>query len=185
MSCMFSDCCSTWVSDHSQSIPCLGHLLKIQLYCLIFLEEFLDSVYCIIQGADCGTPCLPGTYGVNCSSVCNCKNEAICSPVDGSCTCKAGKYVFRLTFCNHKIKLSVWSREEAGHLISRRQPRRPYIQYFMLLLHWEVKNGRTFAQGEEYVLCVHSERYVAGWITSTYLLRDGLCLVSHGRAMSF
>lgn len=115
--CMFSGFCSTWVSP--------GHLLVV-------LSEppqvFFRLHFCVIQGAACGTPCLLGTYGINCSSVCNCKNEAICSPVDGSCACKAGKCLYRLIFfsCNHKVKLSFWSREEERNLIKSRPHWRPY-----------------------------------------------------------
>lgn len=76
-----------------------------QLYCLSLLSWFLDYFFFLIQDASCGTPCLPGTYGVNCSSVCSCKNGATCSSVDGSCACKAGKCLLRciLFLCNCKI----------------------------------------------------------------------------------
>lgn len=51
------------------------------------------SAVLLIQGTDCSTPCPLGRYGINCSSRCGCKNDAVCSPVDGSCICKAGKSV--------------------------------------------------------------------------------------------
>lgn len=50
-----------------------------------------DSDFCGLQGDDCTIPCMAGTYGTNCSSVCNCKNDGACSPVDGLCYCKEGK----------------------------------------------------------------------------------------------
>lgn len=50
-----------------------------------------DSDFCGLQGEDCTIPCMAGTYGTNCSSVCNCKNDGACSPVDGLCYCKEGK----------------------------------------------------------------------------------------------
>lgn len=43
------------------------------------------------QGPNCSVPCPAGTHGGNCSSSCNCKNRAQCSPVDGSCACKPGE----------------------------------------------------------------------------------------------
>uniref|UniRef100_A0A8C5G7P9 Multiple epidermal growth factor-like domains protein 10 n=2 Tax=Gouania willdenowi TaxID=441366 RepID=A0A8C5G7P9_GOUWI len=42
------------------------------------------------MGTDCSEPCPPGTYGVNCSFSCTCNNQADCSPVDGSCSCRPG-----------------------------------------------------------------------------------------------
>lgn len=178
MACVFSDLCGIWVSHHNQSIPCpdvRDTVILPELSVRVFRLYF-----CVTQGADCGTPCLPGTYGVNCSSVCNCKNEAICSPVDGSCACKAGKCVFRLIFWNHKIKLSFWSWEEAMHLINSRPTVRPYILFSMLLLQWKVKNGRASAQRRGHILCIHLKELdiVAGWTTSIYLVWDGLPLVS-------
>jgi len=44
-----------------------------------------------LQGDDCTITCVAGTYGTNCSSICNCKNDGACSPVDGLCYCKEGK----------------------------------------------------------------------------------------------
>lgn len=43
------------------------------------------------QGHNCSVPCPAGTYGVNCSTSCKCKNRAQCSPVDGSCSCQPGE----------------------------------------------------------------------------------------------
>lgn len=45
-----------------------------------------------VQGEVCAVPCAAGTYGPNCSSVCSCSNGGTCSPVDGSCTCREGKF---------------------------------------------------------------------------------------------
>lgn len=42
------------------------------------------------QGSDCLRTCPVGTNGINCTSLCSCKNRATCSPVDGSCSCQAG-----------------------------------------------------------------------------------------------
>lgn len=83
---------------------------------------FVLLFFFIIQGASCGTPCLPGTYGVNCSSMCSCKNEATCSPVDGSCACKAGKCLLRsiLFLCNCKMKLVFFEVEKRG--LNEKQP---------------------------------------------------------------
>lgn len=42
----------------------------------------------------CSRPCPMPTYGLGCKQKCNCKNNALCSPVDGSCICAAGKWCF-------------------------------------------------------------------------------------------
>lgn len=34
--------------------------------------------------------CPEGTFGLNCTNNCTCENGAICSPIDGSCTCSPG-----------------------------------------------------------------------------------------------
>lgn len=80
---------------------------------------FLDSSF-IIQGASCGTPCLPGTYGVNCSSVCSCKNGATCSPVDGSCACKAGECLLRWIHFPVTVKLN-WVFEAEKRKLNEKQ----------------------------------------------------------------
>lgn len=44
----------------------------------------------------CEEPCENGTYGFNCSKVCNCKNSAECDKVTGKCVCHPG---FTGTYC--------------------------------------------------------------------------------------
>lgn len=48
------------------------------------------------RGADCQTPCVQGTYGVECRHVCGCEHDALCDPFDGSCRCAPG---FTGRFC--------------------------------------------------------------------------------------
>uniref|UniRef100_A0A672U6S9 EGF-like domain-containing protein n=1 Tax=Strigops habroptila TaxID=2489341 RepID=A0A672U6S9_STRHB len=61
----------------------------------------LTPMFFGLQGDDCTITCMAGTYGTNCSSVCNCKNDGACSPVDGLCYCKEGKQTSDLTIvCN-------------------------------------------------------------------------------------
>ena len=64
---------------HLQSHPEWGHLSS-------HTQAFF------VQGEVCAVPCAAGTYGPNCSSVCSCSNGGTCSPVDGSCTCREGKF---------------------------------------------------------------------------------------------
>ncbi|KAL2300698.1 hypothetical protein Nmel_013583 [Mimus melanotis] len=61
-----------------------------------------DSDFAGLQGDDCTIPCMAGTYGTNCSSLCNCKNDGTCSPVDGLCYCKEGKQNSHLTSPCHQ-----------------------------------------------------------------------------------
>lgn len=57
--------------------------------CMCVLGSNTD-LWSWLQGSDCSTACPTGTYGINCTSLCSCKNGAICSPSDGSCSCQAG-----------------------------------------------------------------------------------------------
>lgn len=66
-----------------------------------------DSDFSGLQGDDCTIPCMAGTYGTNCSSVCNCKNDGACSPVDGLCYCKEGKQNSHLTSPCHLALMPV------------------------------------------------------------------------------
>ncbi|KAH0620098.1 hypothetical protein JD844_014694 [Phrynosoma platyrhinos] len=52
---------------------------------LLNLASFL-----LFQGEDCSITCAAGTYGINCSMICNCRNDGACSPMDGSCFCREG-----------------------------------------------------------------------------------------------
>ena len=38
----------------------------------------------------CSQKCQSGKFGTNCSRACSCQNGALCSFMDGSCTCTAG-----------------------------------------------------------------------------------------------
>jgi len=36
------------------------------------------------------TDCESSHYGYQCAQLCNCQNQGICNPVDGSCHCQPG-----------------------------------------------------------------------------------------------
>lgn len=36
------------------------------------------------------TECAPGTYGINCQQLCDCKNNGLCDRQHGTCSCPAG-----------------------------------------------------------------------------------------------
>ncbi|PRD32446.1 UNVERIFIED_CONTAM: Multiple epidermal growth factor-like domains protein 10 [Trichonephila clavipes] len=42
------------------------------------------------QGTECGESCEEGKFGQDCMKDCQCRNEALCNPVDGSCNCTSG-----------------------------------------------------------------------------------------------
>jgi Laminin EGF-like (Domains III and V). len=42
------------------------------------------------DGKMCSRPCPFYTYGKGCRNNCNCKNDAQCTPVNGTCICAAG-----------------------------------------------------------------------------------------------
>ena len=84
------------------------------------------------QGEVCAVPCAAGTYGANCSSVCSCDNGAVCSPVDGSCTCKEGNVPaspphpsdVHAEAAQVGCQLPTHPHAESGSLYVRFQPRR-------------------------------------------------------------
>ena len=69
------------------------------------------------QGEVCANPCDDGTWGVNCTSRCDCHNGADCHHVDGRCLCLPGylgdkvppltefHLVFLLLFCSRTSHL--------------------------------------------------------------------------------
>lgn len=69
-----------FLNHYGSFVEVVAFVMNVLVICLQIL----------FQGADCSRRCPAGMYGVNCSSACTCKNGATCSPVDGSCTCKAG-----------------------------------------------------------------------------------------------
>ena len=50
------------------------------------------------QGQDCSRPCDEGMFGVNCSHVCRCENNATCQLDSGLCLCPPG---FTGRHCQH------------------------------------------------------------------------------------
>lgn len=93
-----------------------------------------DSDFSGLQGDDCTIPCEAGTYGTNCSSVCNCKNDGTCSPVDGLCYCKEGKQNSHLTSPCHQC-LSPF---KEAQLCSQELP------YFLVLLSIPAQQGLDY-----------------------------------------
>lgn len=43
-----------------------------------------------MTGVRCETKCEEGSYGENCSEICNCKNNSSCDPQTGTCACARG-----------------------------------------------------------------------------------------------
>lgn len=46
--------------------------------------------YTGFTGSYCEESCADGTYGIDCSHLCSCKNFADCDKVTGQCLCKPG-----------------------------------------------------------------------------------------------
>ncbi|KAG8145220.1 hypothetical protein E2320_013578, partial [Naja naja] len=57
------------------------------------------------RGEICSITCPPGSYGINCSLVCNCNNDGMCSPGDGSCFCREG---WQGTDCSIPCPSNTW-----------------------------------------------------------------------------
>lgn len=53
-----------------------------------YLEEVI-SVFCL-QGDVCANPCPEGTWGYNCSELCDCYNSGQCDHMTGRCKCPSG-----------------------------------------------------------------------------------------------
>lgn len=62
--------------------------------------HFVDRLRCSspFQGPVCAQPCPFGSFGVNCSQECMCRNSGLCDHISGQCQCTAGyigeRYVF-------------------------------------------------------------------------------------------
>lgn len=54
--------------------------------------HFVDRLRCSspFQGPVCAQPCPFGSFGVNCSQECTCRNSGLCDHISGQCQCTAG-----------------------------------------------------------------------------------------------
>lgn len=87
--------CQNGADCHSVSGKCVcapGFQVQTWMLCCVVLLFKITRVdqRLLSQGSDCLRTCPVGTNGINCTSLCSCKNRATCSPVDGSCSCQAG-----------------------------------------------------------------------------------------------
>lgn len=83
------------------------------------------------QGHRCSSPCPVGSYGLNCSSRCSCKNGARCSPVDGSCSCTAGELRWWKGGCDCILLTFVAFIE---WLLESKKPKRVLFCWFYLIV---------------------------------------------------
>ena len=62
------------------------------------------------DGTMCSRPCPFYTYGKGCRNNCNCKNDAQCSPVNGTCICAAGAHLSGLYMLkpNNTLYIYLW-----------------------------------------------------------------------------
>lgn len=51
----------------------------------------MEEVICVLfQGDVCANPCPEGTWGYNCSELCDCYNSGQCDHMTGRCKCPSG-----------------------------------------------------------------------------------------------
>lgn len=76
----------------------LSHQKSTTVFCMCFTVRNTSLFSCFVLcscnpgylGPTCSNVCAKNKYGLNCASTCTCQNDAICSPLDGTCTCLAG-----------------------------------------------------------------------------------------------
>lgn len=51
---------------------------------------FLTAMLSHFQGPVCAQPCPFGSFGINCSQECTCRNGGLCDHISGQCQCMAG-----------------------------------------------------------------------------------------------
>lgn len=56
----------------------------------IRLDNIITLLFLGYMGVRCDEICPKGTYGDNCSFKCNCRNNTMCAPETGICSCEAG-----------------------------------------------------------------------------------------------
>lgn len=62
----------------------------VNLFSICLHVNYLHFLFWGWRGHMCEEQCPGELYGVNCSNVCHCRNDASCNHVTGECQCKPG-----------------------------------------------------------------------------------------------
>ncbi|CAC5415249.1 unnamed protein product [Mytilus coruscus] len=106
------ECCPNFIEKNGICEPCpdgtygksckdncslgyYGKECKSKCICSSFQE--CDIIFgCVCQGGftgnKCDIECPSGHFGVNCTEQCDCPYNAVCNPIDGTCSCPIGYF---------------------------------------------------------------------------------------------